>query len=66
MNGAHAPAARCEVVERHLSRIEVQLIRLAEVHDPMGHLLRIERLARAARAEWPEDQLQSEPGRHNR
>jgi len=66
MNGAHAPAARCEVVEKDLCGVEAQPVRLAVAHDPMGHLLRIERLARAARAEWPEDQLQSEPGRHNR
>jgi hypothetical protein len=32
--------------------IGAHLERLAQGHDPYGHLLAIERLARAARAEW--------------
>lgn len=64
MSGIHAPAARNEAVERYLSRIEAHLVRLAEGHDPMGHLFGIERLARGARAEWWEAQRQSEHGRH--
>jgi hypothetical protein len=31
--------------------LEWHLVRFAEGHDPLGHLLAIERLARAARAE---------------
>jgi hypothetical protein len=60
MNGAHAAAAPNDVAERYLARIEAHLVRLAEGHDPMGHLFGIERLARAARAEWQEAQRQSE------
>jgi hypothetical protein len=52
MNVAHAGAAPGEVVERYLSRIEAHLARLGQGHDPMGHPFAIERLARAARAEW--------------
>jgi hypothetical protein len=40
------------VVARYVIRIEAHLVRLAEGHDPMGHLFGIERLARGARAEW--------------
>jgi hypothetical protein len=60
MNGTHAPAAPSEAVERYLSRIEAHLVRLAEGHDPMGHLYGIERLARGARAEWWEEQRRRE------
>ncbi|MHB8397914.1 MAG: hypothetical protein ACYDCI_03165 [Candidatus Limnocylindrales bacterium] len=66
MNGTRAPAARSEAVERYLSRIETHLVRLAEGHDPLGHLFGIERLARGARAEWWEAQRQTQPGRHGR
>jgi hypothetical protein len=52
MSGVHAPAAPSAAIERYLSRIEAHLVRLAEGHDPMGHLFGIERLARGARAEW--------------
>ncbi len=52
MNGTHVPAAPGDVVERYVVRIEAHLVRLAEGHDPIGHLLGIERLARSARAEW--------------
>ena len=52
MTGAQAPVVPGQVAERYLSRIETHLIRLGECHDPLGHLFAIERLARAARAEW--------------
>jgi len=52
VSGDHAPIAQCELVERYVTRIEAHLIRLSEGHDPFGHLFAIERLARAARAEW--------------
>jgi hypothetical protein len=41
-----------EAVDGYLARIEAHLRRLADGHDPMGHLFAIERLARAARADW--------------
>jgi hypothetical protein len=52
-----------EVVERYLSRIERHLVRLAEGHDPLGHLFGIERLARSARAEWWEAHREHEQER---
>ena len=64
MSLAHASAAHSEVVERYLSRIEAHLVRLREGHDPTGHYFGIERLARAARAEWWEDRRRSEHRRH--
>ncbi len=64
MSGVQAPAAPSEAFERYLSRIEAHLVRLAQGHDPLGHLFGIERLARSARAEWREAQRQSEHGRH--
>lgn len=51
MSSAAAPAAP-EIVERYIVAIQAHLVRLADGHDPMGHLFGIERLARAARAEW--------------
>ena len=60
MSGTHAPAAPSKVIERYVSRIEAHLVRLADGHDPMGHLFGIERLARAARAEWREEQRRVE------
>lgn len=62
MSGAHAPAAPSVAVERYLSRIEAHLARLAQGHDPMGHLFGIERLARSARAEWWWAERHSEHG----
>ncbi len=44
-------AAVRAIVEDYVARIEVHLGRLAQGHDPMGHLFAIERLARGARAE---------------
>ena len=64
MSGVHAPVVPSEAVERYLTRIKAHLVRLAEGHDPMGHLFGIERLARGARAEWSEAQRQTEHGRH--
>lgn len=64
MNGIHTPAATSEVVERYLVRIEAHLVRLAQGHDPLGHLFGIERLARAARAEMLEAQRTAERGEH--
>jgi hypothetical protein len=52
MRTAMASASALEVTDQYRARIEVHLVRLAEGHDPAGHLLGIERLARAARAEW--------------
>jgi hypothetical protein len=66
MSGLQAPGARGELAERYVARIEAHLARLAQGHDPMGHLFAIERLARVARAEWREAQRQTQPGRHGR
>jgi hypothetical protein len=52
MSGLQAPVALGEQAERYVARIEAHLARLAQGHDPMGHLFAIERLARGARAEW--------------
>ena len=60
MNGTRASVVRSEAIERYVSRIEAHLVRLAEGHDPLGHLFGIERLARGARAEWLETMRQTE------
>ena len=52
MNATSAQATRHELVARCAARIEAHLARFAAGHDPIGHLFAIERLARAARAEW--------------
>ena len=49
-----APVPVTDVVERYVTLIGVHLARLAGGHAPLGHLLGIERLARAARAEMSE------------
>ena len=66
MSGPQAPGARDELAERYVARIEAHLARLAQGHDPMGHLFAIERLARPARAEWSESQRRPERGRQRR
>ena len=52
MSASHAPIAQSQLAEVYVARIEAHLDRLATGHDPFGHLYAIERLARAARAEW--------------
>jgi hypothetical protein len=52
VSSGHAPIAQSEMAEAYVVRISVHLDRLAQGHDPFGHLFAIERLARAARAEW--------------
>jgi hypothetical protein len=66
MSDSEAPVAPSQVAERYVVRIEAHLVRLAQGHDPLGHLFGIERLARGARAEWWEAQRQSEHGWHKR
>ena len=64
MSGAHGRVAQCQLAERYVARIEAHLERLAQGHDPFGHLFAIERLARAARAESWESQHEAERARH--
>ena len=52
-----------EAVERNAARIEHHLVQLAHGHDPFGHLFAIERLARAARADWCAAARQGAAGR---
>ena len=63
MSALQAPGGRGEIAARYVARIEAHLVRLAQGHDPMGHLFAIERLARSARAERWEAQRQPEPER---
>jgi hypothetical protein len=65
VSGAHVAVA-ADVVERYVVRIDAHLLRLAQGHDPMGHLFGIERLARGARAELSLASRQSEDGRRKR
>jgi hypothetical protein len=51
MNTVHV-AVHPDAATVYTARIESHLARLAAGHDPFGHLFAIERLARAARAEW--------------
>jgi hypothetical protein len=44
-----------EAITCYSARIETHLGRLADGHDPPGHLFAIERLARAGRGEWLEE-----------
>ena len=60
MNDTHAPARPTQAIERYVARIDAHLVRLVDGHDPMGHLFSIERLARAARAEWREGRRRAE------
>jgi hypothetical protein len=52
VSGRFAGVAPADHIEDRLTRIGAHLEQLARGHDPYGHLLAIERLARAARAEW--------------
>ena len=66
MSGDAAPAAGIDAGERYIARLEVHLTRLAQGHDPLGHLLAIERLARAARAEMSETRRLADRDRGSR
>jgi hypothetical protein len=66
MSATHAPVAHSELAASYVARIEVHLARLDQVHDPLGHLFAIERLARAARAEWWEAGREADHRRHGR
>ena len=63
MSATYAPTAHCELADAYVARIEAHLARLAQGHDPLGHLFAIERLARAARAEWWEAGRRDERGK---
>jgi len=54
---------RSRSVDQYVSRIEGHLMRLAQGHDPLGHLFAIERLARGARADCWAAQREAERGR---
>jgi hypothetical protein len=64
MKATHAPIVHRELAEKYVIRIEAHLARLAQGHDPLGHLLAIERLARAARAESQASKREADPERH--
>jgi hypothetical protein len=66
MSATHAPVAQGELADLYVARIAAHLARLAEGHDPLGHLFATERLARAARAEWWASERDAERGRHGR
>ena len=63
MSKLGAPLINADVTRRTGERIEAHLARLAQGHDPLGHLFAIERLARAARAEWWEAGRRAERGK---
>lgn len=60
MSDPRTPTMPGEPIVDLTARIEFHLERLAAGHDPFGHLFAIERLARAARAEWWEEQRELE------
>jgi chorismate-pyruvate lyase len=60
LTGPHAPVVHAKTAEAYLARIEAHLALLSQGHDPLGHLFGIERLARAARAEWWEAERHAE------
>jgi hypothetical protein len=64
MSGPLAPTMSNEAIEQYIARIEAHLARLAQGHDPIGHLFGIERLARCARAEWLTTKRRGESGRN--
>jgi len=66
MSATHAPVAHSELAVLYVARIEAHLARVAQGHDPLGHLFAIERLARAARAEWWDQEHAGERGRNGR
>ena len=66
MSATHAPVAHSELAALYVARIEAHLGRLDQGHDPLGHLFAIERLARAARAEWWEAGREADHRRHGR
>jgi chorismate-pyruvate lyase len=66
MSATHVPIAESELARVYVARIEAHLTRLAQGHDPLGHLFGIERLARAARAEWWESEHQAVRARTGR
>lgn len=66
MSRLRAMVERNVLADRYAARIEAHLVRLAEGHDPMGHLFAIERLARSARAEWREARYEDEQERRKR
>ena len=63
MSGSAARTVPGEAPEAYAIRIEAHLVRLAHGHDRLGHLFAIERLARAARADWWAIQQQPGPRR---
>ena len=63
MSATHAPVAQSKLADVYVARIEAHLARLAQGHDPLGHLFAIERLARAARAEWWEAGREADHGK---
>lgn len=63
MSATYAPTAHCELADAYVARVEAHLARLDQGHDPLGHLFAIERLARAARAEWWEAGRRAERGK---
>ena len=63
MSATHAPVARSELAAFYVARIEAHLARIAQGHDPLGHLFAIERLARVARTEWWEAGRRAERGK---
>lgn len=55
-----------EIVARCRRLITAHLDLLAAGRDPWGHLYGIERIARATRSEWSEEQRQLDRGRGTR
>jgi hypothetical protein len=64
MSATNAPVAQGELAQLYVARIAAHLASLAGGRDPLGHLFAIERLARAATAEWWAAERDAERGRH--